>query len=64
MYLKCNIVACQRNHCCSDNATMFFVFVVEVLVIVNNIKVLSVAQQSSYGKFISPETLKRALVFM
>jgi hypothetical protein len=44
MYVKRNVVALSRNHCCNGEATMSSVCFVELHVAVNNIKILSVAQ--------------------
>jgi hypothetical protein len=56
----CNttIVACLRIHCCRRNATMRSVFIIELRVTVNNMKILSVVQQCFYDEFMSPATIK------
>ena len=64
MCVKRNIVGRSRCQCCSKNATMHSVSVAELRVIVDQIKILSVAQQCFYGEFLSPATMKRWKVLM
>ena len=52
------------NHFVNGNITMNSVRIVELLVKLNYIKILSVAQQCFYAKFMSPATIQRTLVFM
>ena len=54
-----NNVKRSRNHCSNAKPTMRSINIVELHLAVNNIKLLSVAQQWFYGKFTSPATMKR-----
>jgi len=45
MYLRRYFVARSPNHCCHENATSLFLFIVVVGVAVNNIKVFFVAME-------------------
>jgi hypothetical protein len=58
------MAVCPRVHCCNGNATMHSAFIVDLLVTVNNIKILIVVQKHFYGEFISPATRERPLVFV
>jgi len=51
-------LALSPNHCCSGNSTVPSVYVVDLHVIVNSTRILSVAQQSLCGEFMSPATVK------
>jgi len=62
-YRQCMLMvtlALSPNHCCNGNATVRSVCVVELHVIVNSTRILSVAQQSLCGEFMSPSTIKPA----
>ena len=54
-----NIVARFLNNFFSGNATTYSVCVVELHVTVNQLKILRVAQQRFYEKFMSPATIKQ-----
>jgi hypothetical protein len=49
----------SRNYCCNAKTTMRSINTVYLHVPVNNIKILSVAQQSFYAKFMMPATIER-----
>jgi hypothetical protein len=50
-------MAFSRNYCCNGKATKSPLCTAELHVSVNNIKILSVAQQCLYEEFISPATI-------
>jgi hypothetical protein len=52
-------MARSHKHCSSGKATMHSVRVVELRVTVTYLKILSVAQQFFYGKFVPPITIQR-----
>jgi len=53
-------VALSSNHCCNGKATMCSVGIVELHVIVNDIKIMDVPQQYFHGEFLSPATIIHA----
>jgi hypothetical protein len=52
-------MARSLSHHCSGNAAMLSVHNVELHVTVNNIKILSVAQEFFYDEFMSPAIIQR-----
>jgi hypothetical protein len=54
--LQCDNVAHSHHHC--------IVCVAELYVAVNNVKILSVAQQCYYGKFMSPVKINSTRVLI
>jgi hypothetical protein len=62
--LQLNTVGYFRDHCCSGKAKMHSMCVVELHVTVKCIKILTVAQQCIYDKFMSLATMKTTQVFI
>jgi len=64
MYVESNTVARSRKHYFSGKATMLSVYIVELHITVNNMKVFIVTQTCTLGKLISPAAVKRLYDFV